>query len=71
MTTGQLVSRIQPSTMIVFGALKLLTLLAGPAFCGWICPFGTIQLKELEGAAASFTTESFRTGLNERSTAGK
>lgn len=42
-TTGQMVQRTSTSTMVVFAALVALTLVAGPAFCGWICPFGAVQ----------------------------
>jgi polyferredoxin len=42
-TTGQMVQRTFTSTLVVFAALVGLTLVAGPAFCGWICPFGAIQ----------------------------
>jgi len=42
-TTGGFIRRIEPSTMIIFAAVILLTLLFSRGFCGWICPFGSIQ----------------------------
>lgn len=41
-TTGDLLSHIHVSDLILFGASALLVLLLGAAFCGWICPFGAI-----------------------------
>jgi polyferredoxin len=43
LTTGGYIRRIEPSAMIIAGALLLLTLLFSRGFCGWICPFGSIQ----------------------------
>lgn len=43
LTTGGFVRRVEPSSMILFASLLLLTLLAGRGFCGWICPFGAVQ----------------------------
>ncbi len=43
LTTGGFIRRIEPSAMILFGALVLLTLIASRGFCGWICPFGSVQ----------------------------
>lgn len=43
LTTGGYIRRIEPSSMILFAALLLLTLLAGRGFCGWVCPFGAVQ----------------------------
>ncbi len=42
-TTGGFIRRIQPSTMIVFGAVLLMTLVFSRGFCGWVCPFGSLQ----------------------------
>lgn len=42
-TTGGYIRRIEPSAMILAGALLLLTLLFSRGFCGWICPFGSLQ----------------------------
>lgn len=43
LTTGGFIRRIEPSAMIMFFALVLLTLLFSRGFCGWICPFGSVQ----------------------------
>ncbi|MBI4874854.1 MAG: 4Fe-4S binding protein [Acidobacteria bacterium] len=43
LTTGGFIRRIEPSAMILFAALVLLTLLFSRGFCGWICPFGSLQ----------------------------
>jgi polyferredoxin len=42
-TTGGLVRRIEPSAMILMAAVLLLTLIFSRGFCGWICPFGSVQ----------------------------
>jgi polyferredoxin len=42
-TTGGFIRRIEPSAMILFAAVILLTLVFSRGFCGWICPFGSIQ----------------------------
>jgi len=43
LTTGGFVRRIEPSAMILLAALLILTLVASRGFCGWICPFGSVQ----------------------------
>jgi len=43
LTTGGFIRRIEPSTMILFAALLILTLVASRGFCGWMCPFGSVQ----------------------------
>ncbi len=43
LTTGGYVHRIEPSSMVLLAALLLLTLIASRGFCGWVCPFGSIQ----------------------------
>lgn len=43
LTTGGFIRRIEPAAVILFAALVLLTLLASRGFCGWICPFGSLQ----------------------------
>jgi len=42
-TTGGFIRRLEPSTMIIFVIVVLLTLVFSRGFCGWICPFGAIQ----------------------------
>lgn len=43
LTAGTMISKIHPSNLVLGGALLVATLLAGNAFCGWICPLGSIQ----------------------------
>ncbi len=40
---GQFLHHIHPTSFVVLGAVFLVTLLSRRAFCGWICPFGTLQ----------------------------
>lgn len=42
-TSGEFVPKTHPSNLVLGGGLLLATLAAGAAFCGWICPFGTLQ----------------------------
>ncbi len=42
-TSGELVPKTHPSNLVLGLGLLLGTIAAGGAFCGWICPFGTIQ----------------------------
>lgn len=42
-TTGGYIRRIEPSSMVLFAAVVVLTLLFSRGFCGWICPFGAVQ----------------------------
>ncbi len=42
-TSGEYVPKTHPSNMILGGALLLSALISGAVFCGWICPFGTLQ----------------------------
>lgn len=43
LTTGGYIRRIEPSAMILLAAVVLLTLVASRGFCGWVCPFGSLQ----------------------------
>jgi polyferredoxin len=43
LTTGGFVRHIEPSAMILLGAVLLMTLLFSRGFCGWLCPFGSMQ----------------------------
>ena len=40
---GQFVSRTHLSNLVLLAGLVVGTLLAGGAFCGWVCPFGAVQ----------------------------
>ena len=42
-TSGELVPKTHPSNLVLGLGLLLATLSVGAAFCGWICPFGTLQ----------------------------
>ena len=42
-TTGNLVAKTHPSNLVLGLGLFIGVLLAGNAFCGWICPFGAFQ----------------------------
>ncbi len=42
-TTGLLVPRIMASSMILALAIILVSIIFSRGFCGWICPFGTVQ----------------------------
>ncbi|MDQ7794483.1 MAG: 4Fe-4S binding protein [bacterium] len=40
---GRYLGKLFPSNLVVAGAVAASVLLAGAAFCGWICPLGTLQ----------------------------
>ncbi len=42
-TTGALIAKVHPSNLILGVAVLVAALLVGNAFCGWICPMGTVQ----------------------------
>jgi NapH/MauN family ferredoxin-type protein len=42
-TTGTLIAKVHPSNLILGVAVLVAALLVGNAFCGWICPLGTVQ----------------------------
>lgn len=42
-TTGRFVSKTHPSNLVLGLGLLAGVLLAGNAFCGWICPFGAFE----------------------------
>ncbi len=42
-TQGIFVRKIHQSSFTLMWLVLLLTLIFGPVFCGWICPFGTVQ----------------------------
>jgi len=43
LSSGSLIGRIHPSNLVMGLGLALATLVGGAFFCGWICPFGTLQ----------------------------
>lgn len=42
-TDGSFVKKTHESSFILMIIVGLTAILFGPAFCGWICPFGTVQ----------------------------
>jgi polyferredoxin len=42
-TTGRLMPQTHPSNIVLGAGVLAGVLLAGNAFCGWICPFGALQ----------------------------
>ena len=42
-TVGTFVQKIHESAFVLMIIAFLIALLFGPAFCGWICPLGTVQ----------------------------
>ncbi|MCF7928978.1 MAG: 4Fe-4S binding protein [Spirochaetales bacterium] len=42
-TDAAFVKKIHESAFILMGIVFVLTVLFGPVFCGWVCPFGTFQ----------------------------
>ena len=42
-TQGNYVKKTHESSFILMWIVFILALVAGPAFCGWVCPFGTFQ----------------------------
>lgn len=42
-TTGRLVRQIHESALVLLGLTVVLAGLFGPVFCGWVCPFGSVQ----------------------------
>lgn len=43
LATGRLIPKTHPSNLVIGAGLLVATLLAGGAFCGWICPLGSLQ----------------------------
>lgn len=42
-SSGQFVPKTHPSNLVLGMGLLLGALVSGGAFCGWVCPFGTLQ----------------------------
>ncbi len=40
---GLFIPKTSISNFIILGAVLLVTIIAGPVFCGWICPLGSVQ----------------------------
>jgi polyferredoxin len=40
---GEFIPKTHPSNLVLGLGLLIATIVAGAAFCGWICPFGTLQ----------------------------
>lgn len=43
MTQDTLVKKLHPSSIVLMWSIFFSALLLGAVFCGWICPFGTVQ----------------------------
>lgn len=43
LTSGEMIPKIHSSNLILLWATLILAVVAGAAFCGWLCPFGTVQ----------------------------
>ena len=41
--TGRFLQRVFPSSVILLGITVVLLFVSGRSFCGWLCPFGTLQ----------------------------
>lgn len=42
-TTGTLVKKVHSASLILMWISLALALIAGPVFCGWVCPMGSVQ----------------------------
>jgi polyferredoxin len=42
-TTGTYVRKVHSASFILMWIVFVVTLFLGPVFCGWVCPFGSIQ----------------------------
>lgn len=42
-TGGKLISLVSFTDIVLFTIIIIITLIAGGIFCGWLCPFGTLQ----------------------------
>lgn len=43
LTTGRFVQKIHQSSIVLLGIVGVSSILVGNAFCGWLCPLGSIQ----------------------------
>jgi polyferredoxin len=44
LASGGYIQKIMPATMVLFVSSVLLVVVLNRAFCGWICPLGTLQM---------------------------
>ncbi|MEJ5225566.1 MAG: 4Fe-4S binding protein [Anaerolineales bacterium] len=58
-TNGVLVKKVHESSLVLMGIGIFLAVMVGPAFCGWVCPLGTIQ-----EFVSSFGRKLFRRRFN-------
>ena len=42
-TVGSLVKKVHEASLVLMGIAFFLVILVGPAFCGWVCPLGTVE----------------------------
>ncbi len=42
-TIGSLVQKVHEASLVLMGIAFFLVILVGPAFCGWVCPLGTVE----------------------------
>lgn len=57
LTTGTTVAHIHPANLVLAGVIIALALVGRGFFCGWLCPFGTIQ-EAIRGAGKAVTRRS-------------
>lgn len=43
LTLGSLVQKVHEASLVLMGIVFFLAILVGPAFCGWVCPLGTVE----------------------------
>lgn len=43
LTDGVMIKKIHESSLVLMGLVFFISILVGPAFCGWVCPLGTVQ----------------------------
>ena len=41
--SGKFVQKVHESSWVLMWITFALTLVMGPVFCGWVCPFGSVQ----------------------------
>jgi polyferredoxin len=43
LTDGVLIKKVHESSLVMMTLVFIISILVGPAFCGWVCPLGTVQ----------------------------